>query len=40
MIKQLVEFAIAGYYIIRIYEEIKGRPKYIISSTTKSANKK
>ena len=35
----MVSLGIIGYYIARIYEEIKGRPKYIISSTTKSANK-
>lgn len=35
----MISLGIIGYYIARIYEEIKGRPKYIISSTTKS-NKK
>lgn len=36
----MISLGIIGYYIARIYEEIKGRPKYIISSTVKSANKK
>ena len=35
----MISLGIIGYYIARIYEEIKGRPKYIISSTTKSVNK-
>lgn len=30
----MISLGIIGYYIARIYEEIKGRPKYIISSTT------
>ena len=32
----MISLGIIGYYIARIYEEIKGRPKYIISSVTKS----
>jgi len=32
----MISLGIIGYYIARIYEEIKGRPKYIISSTIKS----
>jgi len=32
----MISLGIIGYYIARIYDEIKGRPKYIISSTTKS----
>ena len=32
----MISLGIIGYYIARIYEEIKGRPKYIISQTTKS----
>lgn len=32
----MISLGIIGYYIARIYEEIKGRPKYIISSTTRS----
>ena len=32
----MISLGIIGYYIARIYEEIKGRPRYIISSTTKS----
>lgn len=35
----MISLGIIGYYIARIYEEIKGRPKYIISSTTKSDKK-
>ena len=35
----MISLGIIGYYIARIYEEIKGRPKYIISSSVKS-NKK
>jgi len=36
----MISLGIIGYYIARIYEEIKGRPKYIISSTVKSTKKK
>lgn len=32
----MISLGIIGYYIARIYEEIKGRPKYIIASTTRS----
>ncbi len=32
----MISLGIIGYYIARIYEEIKGRPKYIISSSVKS----
>ena len=35
----MISLGIIGYYIARIYEEIKGRPKYIISSSIKSAKK-
>ena len=35
----MISLGIIGYYIARIYEEIKGRPKYIISSTTKSTER-
>ena len=35
----MISLGIIGYYLARIYEEIKGRPKYIISSTTKSIKK-
>lgn len=35
----MISLGIIGYYIARIYEEIKGRPKYIISSTTRSTKK-
>jgi dolichol-phosphate mannosyltransferase len=34
----MISLGIIGYYIARIYEEIKGRPKYIISSVVKSVN--
>ena len=29
----MISLGIIGFYIARIYEEIKGRPKYIISRT-------
>lgn len=32
----MISLGIIGYYVARIYEEIKGRPKYIISSECKS----
>ena len=35
----MISLGIIGYYIARIYEEIKGRPKYIISSSIKSIKK-
>lgn len=35
----MISLGIIGYYIARIFDEIKGRPKYIISSTTVSKNK-
>lgn len=35
----MISLGIIGYYIARIYEEIKGRPKFIISETTKSLKK-
>ncbi len=35
----MISLGIIGYYIARIYEEIKGRPKFIISSTTRSRKK-
>ena len=31
----MISLGIIGFYIARMYEEIKGRPKYIISKTTK-----
>ncbi len=36
----MISLGIIGYYIARIYEEIKGRPKYIISSTTRETKEK
>ena len=36
----MISLGIIGYYIARIYEEIKGRPKYIISATTRSVKEK
>lgn len=30
----MISLGIVGYYIARIYDEIKGRPRYIISKTT------
>lgn len=35
----MISLGIIGYYIARIYEEIKGRPKYIISSSVRSTKK-
>lgn len=32
----MISLGIIGYYVARIYEEIKGRPKYIISASCKS----
>lgn len=35
----MISLGVIGYYIARIYDEIKGRPKYIISSTVRSIKK-
>ena len=36
----MISLGIIGYYVARIYEEIKGRPKYIISASCKSKDDK
>ena len=35
----MMSLGIIGYYISKIYEEVKGRPRYIISRTAGSQNK-
>ena len=30
----MLSLGIIGHYVARIYEEVKGRPKYIISKVT------
>lgn len=32
----MLSFGIIGHYISRIYEEVKARPRYIISATTEN----
>lgn len=36
----MISLGVIGYYVARIYEEIKGRPKYIISSKCQSKKEK
>lgn len=36
----MISLGIIGYYIAKIYEEIKGRPRYIISRTVSGTGKK
>ena len=32
----MISLGIIGHYLARIYEEVKGRPKYIISKVTEN----
>ena len=32
----MLSLGVIGHYIARIYEEVKGRPKYIISQVTEN----
>ena len=36
----MLSLGIIGHYIARIYEEVKGRPKYIISKTVGKIEKR
>ena len=36
----MISLGIVGYYIAKIYDEIKGRPKYIISQMLNGAGEK
>ena len=35
----MLSLGIIGYYIAKIYEEVKGRPRYIVSRTAKEEEK-
>ena len=36
----MISLGVIGYYLEKIYEEIKGRPRYIISKQTKKSDKR